>query len=377
MTNRHFAPDRTTATGLSIHGRTMKPQSSILACLSLCALLFGCKSESPEKLNPVLPPPTPPNEWVQTSQLPGSVAVYSFAIDGDEVFVGTYGGGAFVSGDNGDSWKRISGGLQDTSVTCIATSSGGPYSQYIFAASASSLFRSTDKGANWANIKTGGAGYRSIDIIPNGSSIRDIFIGEMALWVGGISGSYTSGGGLFHSTDNGSNWDQVANGLPRSDSPLFGLTLSPTDSSIYGYDYSNVYRSTDRGFSWSSTATMQGQITSLAVSAYGSSKACVYVGTYYYGIYRSTDDGLSWSAANAGLTDTSVNCIIGKDSLLFAATSHGGVFRRMGNTSTWTAVNTGLTEFSVRVLAANGSYLFAGTNNGQVWRRLLSQIASP
>ncbi len=357
----------------------MKPQSSILACLSLCALLFGCKSESPEKLNPVLPPPTPPNEWVQTSQLPGSVAVYSFAIDGDEVFVGTYGGGVFLSRDNGDTWTNITNGLPDSVVRCVAierTTDG----TFIFASSSTRLFRSSDNGTTWSLLKDGGSGYVSVDVIQHGTSNADIFAGEAPMVVGGILDHFTYGGGQFHSTDHGSSWNQVSDGLPSSHSPLSGIAPSPIGTDLFGYDLLNIYRSTNNGMTWlactplTSTNTAVVYLTSLASSPNTSGGLILFAGTDYDGVHVSVDFGLTWNNANAGLTDTAVFCISVKDSLVFVCTGTQGVFVGTTNGSHWRAINEGLTDKSIRVLASNSSYLFAGTNDGKVWRRPISAI---
>jgi photosystem II stability/assembly factor-like uncharacterized protein len=348
----------------------MKYPSTRFVCSLLFALLAGCKSE---KENPIAPP-TPSAEWVQTSQLSGSEQIYCIAVNHEELFVGIYGRGAFVSNNNGETWTSINSGLPDLSVNCIAINTNGSNNPCLFAASSDRLFRSSDYGTSWATIKSGGAGYVSINIIPNESANANIFVGEAPLVVGGILDHYVSGGGLFRSTDNGSNWIQVSDGLPSTHSPLFGLTISPIDSSLFGYDLYAVYRSTDHGTSWISTTPIPTNNTSLAICVNSSGGVNLYVGTYCNGVYLSTDQGFSWRNVNVGLDDTTVYCLAVKDSSLFAGTLSGGVFLRKTNGSNWTAVNTGLTDKSIRILAVNGSYLFAGTDNGRVWRRLLSAV---
>ena len=42
--------------------------------------------------------------------------VYSIAVSGNTLFVGTYGGGVFISNDNGKCWKKANNGLTNMRV---------------------------------------------------------------------------------------------------------------------------------------------------------------------------------------------------------------------------------------------------------------------
>ena len=89
----------------------------------------------------------------------------------------------------------------------------------------STLFKSTDGGANWIPINNGlpGVGVRALVIDP--TNPMTLYAGtSRGLNIGGVF----SGGGVFKSTDGGANWIPISTGL----SPFFSvntLVIDPTD----------------------------------------------------------------------------------------------------------------------------------------------------
>jgi hypothetical protein len=140
----------------------------------------------------------------------------------------------------------------------------------------------------------------------------------------------TWGGGAFVSTNNGTSWTAVNNGLTAQD------------------------------------------VLSLAVSG-----STVFAGTSYGGVFVSTNNGTSWT--NSGLTNQYVSSLAVSGSTVFAGTDGGGAFVSTNNGTSWTAVNGGLTDQYVYALAVSGSYLLAGTYGSSVFRRPLSDfiLATP
>jgi ABC-type transport system substrate-binding protein len=108
----------------------------------------------------------------------------------------------------------------------------------------------------------------------------------------------------------------------------------------------------------------------------------MYAGTLGGGVLRSDDNGGTWSAANTGLSETVVRCLVIdpiSPSKLYAGTDHGGVFRSIDGGDTWTVVNNGLAGMSVWWLAINplfpsslyactwGQGIFRTTDAGDTW----------
>jgi hypothetical protein len=218
----------------------------------------------------------------------------------------------------------------------------------------------------------------------------------------------TEGKGTFLSTDNGTNWFAVNNGL--SNSTVFGLLVTPTG--LFVNTRQGIFRSTDGGGMWFATNT---GISNATVYDLFPSPSGLYAGTAAMGAFLSTDHGLSWQSRSGGIIENTVYADVFAfahqgpymfagtyndafrsadqgatwtrlgittgnvmafavtDSAIFAAWS--GVSRSKDSGATWTQVFRGLTD-GVYALAAKGTTLLAGsswagvfrsTNNGENW----------
>jgi hypothetical protein len=93
------------------------------------------------------------------------------------------------------------------------------------------------------------------------------------------------------------------------------------------------------------------------------------------GVFRLDSDKSGWIEANAGLTNRSVRCMIGKNGALFAGTA-GGVFYSINGRTDWIALNSGFENDSTATsLAAGSDHLFALIDRS-VWRMPLAGITA-
>ena len=89
-------------------------------------------------------------QWQQTSGPEGG-SVLSLAISGTNIFAGTYGGGVFLSSNNGGSWNLVNTGLTNTAVHSLAM-----IGTNIFAGTFGlGVFLSTNNGNSWAAVNNG------------------------------------------------------------------------------------------------------------------------------------------------------------------------------------------------------------------------------
>ncbi len=301
-------------------------------------------------------------QWVQTSL--DTTYVTCFAVSGMNLFLGTPDGGVFLSTDSGASWTQVNTGLTDTVVHVLTVSGTN-----LFAGTQSAVYRSTNNGAGWT-VDTTGMGICYVTSIA--VSGANVFVGTF--------------GGVFLSTNNGSSWSDISTGLPSGPmgSIMVGaLAVDGTNlfagSSGYGLKAyhqvgQGVFLSTDYGTNW--TAVNNG-LTDPSVSALAISGTNLFAGTSHWGwdnggcVFLSANSGRSW-------TQTSLpNCWIKSFAIngpnLFAGTGRG-VFHSTNNGTSWTQVNTGLTDTNVIALATSGTNLFAGTYGHGVWRRPLSEM---
>ncbi|NIV14364.1 MAG: T9SS type A sorting domain-containing protein [Aliifodinibius sp.] len=139
--------------------------------------------------------------------------------------------------------------------------------------------------------------------------------------------------------------------------------------------FGGVFLSTNNGTNWTQVNT---GLTNLDVRDLAVSDTNLFAGTYGGGVFLSTNNGTSWTPVNTGLTNMKIWALAVSDTNLFAGTNLGGVFRSTNNGSNWTEFNTGLSANATVVgFAVDGTDLIAGTLYGHgVWRRPIPQITS-
>jgi photosystem II stability/assembly factor-like uncharacterized protein len=120
------------------------------------------------------------------------------------------------------------------------------------------LYGSTDGGQSWKKLlyKDENTGASDVEIDPNNAGVvyASLWEAREGPWEDGnlVNGT---GGGLFKSTDGGSNWTQLSNGLPKDLSQI-NVAIAPSDSKrLYATVGSasgalGVYRSDDAGETW-------------------------------------------------------------------------------------------------------------------------------
>jgi len=217
------------------------------------------------------------------------------------------------------------------------------------------VYRSTDNGANWSQINTGLTNTDVTALIFSGSNL---FAG-------------TSFGGIYRSTDYGENWTEVNSGL----SVLFINTLAVSGSNIFaGARYSvtggGVFLSTNNGTNWAYVGLTDNEVYSLAVL--GSN---IFAGTDA-GVFLTTNNGGNWSAVNSGLTEDDIFALTVSNNNLYAGTS-SGVFLSTNNGSSWTDISSAtladkivysIAVHQVNIIAGTGGYgIYVSTNNGTTW----------
>ena len=180
--------------------------------------------------------------------------------------------------------------------------------------------------------------------------------------------------GVYRSTNLGSNWTAVNNGLTAQ----YIYALSTDGTNLFaGSD--KVFISTDNGGNWSAASN---GMTCSYVQALLISGSNIFAGTYGGGAYLSTNNGANWTAINNGIGSVYVNTLALSGTNLFsgngpAAGSGGGVYKSTNNGASWISVNNGVPgNAGIKTLLATGTNIYAGdntngiymtTNNGANW----------
>ena len=134
-------------------------------------------------------------------------------------------------------------------------------------------------------------------------------------------------------------------------------------SNIFAGTNAGVFLSSDNGSNW--RAVNNGLTNTAYVTAFTINSGIIFAGMYGNGIFYSSNNGGKWASANTGLTNYNVQALITKGDTIFAGTYSGsGVYMSANNGSNWVAAKTGLTDTLVNALAFKGDTLLAGTDNG-------------
>ncbi len=282
--------------------------------------------------------------------------VTSLSASDTNLFAGTYSSGVFLTTNNGTSWTAMNSGLpRRTLVYALAVSPNGAGGTNLFAGTDYGVFLSSNNGINWTLVDT--ENIRAFAVTST-HDIPHIFAGMQSR-------------GVLRSTDNGSIWNEVNDGLAGIDVESF----LKSDTNLYAGTSNGVFLNTNNGIDWAEVADI-GFVTALAVAPNGSGGTNLFAGIYAADeVYLSTDNGTSWKEADSGLTASIITALTVIGMNLFAGTERG-VFLSTNSGTSWIMVNNGLPEYSyIRALAVSDTNLFAGTmdgvflstNNGTSW----------
>jgi hypothetical protein len=212
------------------------------------------------------------------------------------ILVGTVGQGIMRSGDDGETWTRISvrnGMHTDGIVRALLSVSQQP--ETLYAGTDMGLYRSDDSGLKWQLLDTPMSGSMVWSLAVDPSDARVMFAGV----------GTPSTPGIYRSTDAGKSWQhrpmEIAKECPNVGIPRpTGIAVDPTDGRHVwvGLEVDGVRHSKDGGDTWTK---INGQIPNpdvhnVLVTAGPPKVVFTLVND---DVWRSTDNGESWQAARA------------------------------------------------------------------------------
>lgn len=306
--------------------------------------------------------------WVRSDTgMPENTRVYRIAVDptnSQTLYAATVSdAGVYKSTNGGANWNGAGTNLDDSWVHTVAVDAQTPAS--IYAGTSSGLYRSTNSAGAWVKV----------------SSVPALNIGAIASGSGTNRYVGTGGGGVYRSTDSGTNWSSATTGLRASHMSI--IAAHPVNPAVlYAGSYNGVIKkSTDGGASWAAASTglvsdrgfPTDNLSSLVIDPLA--PETLYVGTRF-GPFKSTDGGSNWSSINAGASSlfyiwvntlvidpqNTANLYMGS-----SATFTEGVYRSTTAGSSWSSRNQGLTNTRVLALAVDPqtpATLYAGTKDG-------------
>jgi len=186
--------------------------------------------------------------------------IFSLAAKAGKVFAGAWGGGVFVSTDNGASWNPAHIPFTGARVTTFAIRDS-----LLFAGTeGGGVYVSSNDGTSWipANV-----GLTNTGILAVVATEKNLFAGS---W----------GGGVFVSTNDGVTWTAASNGLTN----LAVFALAATGTSLFAATFGGgVFLSTDNGASWT---PVNAGLTGMNVVALAIHNGFLFSGTWNRGVWR-------------------------------------------------------------------------------------------
>ena len=170
------------------------------------------------------------NSWTKISSW-GNYSLRSIAAgyDSDYIYAATYSS-MYMTSDGGSNWSNITSGLptSSASITFISVKDDDPNTVWVSLSEYNShgVYESTDGGSSWTNISTG------LPQLPTNCVIQDTSNSELVLYAGTDVGIYVKEGS--------SDWEMFYDGLPNvvvTELEIYYDDTDPADSRIRAATY--------------------------------------------------------------------------------------------------------------------------------------------
>ncbi|MGA2296082.1 MAG: hypothetical protein ABSG15_00860, partial [FCB group bacterium] len=132
----------------------------------------------------------------------------------------------------------------------------------------------------------------------------------------------TNGKGVFLSTNNGTNWTPVNQGLTHPAVNSLAVNGNKIYAGCADFLGGGLYMSSDNGNNWNYLHNGI-DTTSFYVQAVAVSGNNIFLGTVSLGVYLSPDNGASWHKINKGLGDTIMMSIAANGVYVYAGIYSG------------------------------------------------------
>jgi photosystem II stability/assembly factor-like uncharacterized protein len=201
-----------------------------------------------------------------------------------------------LSTDGGVSWTPLEG-FPNLAITAIRFSPSFSTDGTAFMSGGGGLFRSSNMGSNWSQISVGG-GHPILDM-----AISPNFLNDGTMFA-------ISTAGLYESTDHGNTFETLSAPVSSAWFSVCAISTNFTADHIFtiGDDQGNIFETTNGGALWTNLTAGLGlaPISRIIFTPAFSAYPIILVGTNGTGVYASQDAGSTWSATNSGITDLNV-----------------------------------------------------------------------
>jgi len=317
-------------------------------------------------------------QWIQFGNL-NNQDIHTITFYKGKYFCGT-SNGIYVYSDSSINWQPVINSPQQYISVLVSNDN------YIFAAGRYSggVYSSADSGKNWESRNNGLSNLNVRALIINGNWI---FAGTDYDYI-------TPNSGVYQSTNNGEEWSYSNNGLSNI-STINAFTICQNKvfaTSVYfvppGPSVSGgVYISTDNGTNWSSvnSGLINYNVNCLAnIPVSDPNVSEIFVsdkinpgGQTPSGAHLSTNFGQNWITAHNGIENKAIISFAVYVNKLFALSDDNNIFITSNSGANWIIIdNTGLPITQFNSISVIDDEIYLTTNEHGIWKRPLSEITS-
>lgn len=210
------------------------------------------------------------------------------------VYAGLEGGGTFKSLTGGATWSGFNSGFANPLITNVRALLSSSTGTTVYAGTDSGIFKST--GGAWQPLAQGPEDNPASPKKLN-QSVQSLLKTTTGTMLAGVFS-----GGVYKSGDDGATWSPppANSGMPVSET-VYGLTEN-VPGFVYATAGSGVYLSTNQGSTWTRVSDgIPGSASPITTWVYPQRPQILFTSTGSNGIYRSVNAGLTWSEINDGL----------------------------------------------------------------------------
>ncbi|MDJ0729733.1 MAG: YCF48-related protein [Crocosphaera sp.] len=212
-----------------------------------------------------------------------------FAQSKDILFLSSDGEGIYKSQDGGLSWEKVNQGLETLKIESVAISPNDP-DLVLAEGTEGGLYKTDDGGKSWTSVIDGKTKVTAMAFFPNNDS--QIILGD-------------NQGNLHLSSDKGQNWQLM--GKPQDSGAINAVAISPnfaTDQMILIGTDQGIFKSVDLGKSFTniSQGNLDNNIRDIVIKSGENNNLKIFVSTKDTGVFESEDEGKTWAKINQGLT---------------------------------------------------------------------------
>jgi hypothetical protein len=249
----------------------------------------------------------------------------------------THGGRTFLTSDQGATWTQVGSADTDMDILSVAMSN-----DHVLAGTWNDLCQADPGGTSFSILTPSG--------IPADTAIWSLASIDTAL----LAGTRED---VFRSSDNGATWTELKSGIPTN--AIVTALVGSGNGILAGTDSSGVLTLPNDGSAWKTgdsvlASAYVNQLVALGTRLYAVTPD---------GVFVSSDNGATWAADASGLTNVNCLLAVGgrlwagtDDAGVYVSTDAGGTWAAFGagmpdGTRVWS-------------LAATSENVFAGTSAG-------------